>query len=122
MYDKTIMPRADAYRGKVFLLIDTRTFSAAESFAIDLWESGEATLVGCPTGGDTGSRPETFQSPAGISFRVATSSPRLSPSGFPLEGRGVPPHYKVAQTVKDFMNGIDTQLEFALGLIQNGKD
>ena len=122
LYDKTIMPRADAYRGKVFLLIDTRTFSAAESFAIDLWESGEATLVGCPTGGDTGSRPETFQSPAGISFRVATSSPRLSPSGFPLEGRGVPPHYKVAQTVKDFMNGIDTQLEFALGLIQNGKD
>lgn len=122
LYDKTIMPRADAYRGKVFLLIDTRTFSAAESFAIDLWESGEATLVGCPTGGDTGSRPETFQSPAGISFRVATSSPRLSPSGFPLEGRGVPPHYKVAQTVKDFMDGIDTQLEFALGLIQNAKD
>ncbi len=122
LYDKTIMPRADAYRGKVFLLIDTRTFSAAESFAIDLWESGEATLVGCPTGGDTGSRPETFKSPAGISFRVATSTPRLSPSGFPLEGRGVPPHYKVAQTVKDFMNGIDTQLEFALGLIQNAKD
>jgi hypothetical protein len=46
----------------------------------------------------------------------------LSPGGFPLEGRGVPPHYKVAQTVKDFMAGIDTQLEFALGLIQKGHD
>ena len=120
LYDKTLKPRADAYRGKVFLLIDTRTFSAAESFAIDLWESGEVILIGCPTGGDTGSGPETFKSPAGLSFRVATSEPRLSPKGFPLEGRGVPPHYKVAQTVKDFMSGIDTQLEFTLNLIQKG--
>ena len=122
LYDKTLKPRADAYRGKVFLLIDTRTFSAAESFAIDLWESGEVTLVGCPTGGDTGSRPEIFQSPSGLSFRIATREPRLSPGGFPLEGQGVPPHYKVAQTVKDFMDGIDTQLDFALGLIQKGRD
>ena len=121
LYDKTLKPRADAYRGKVFLLIDTRTFSAAESFAIDLWESGEVTLVGCPTGGDTGSRPEIFQSPSGLSFRIATREPRLSPGGFPLEGQGVPPHYKVAQTVKDFMDGIDTQLEFALDLIQKGR-
>lgn len=118
LYDKTLKPRADAYRGKVFLLIDTRTFSAAESFAIDLWESGEVILIGCPTAGDTGSHPEIFHSPSGLSFRLATSDPRLSPGGFPLEGRGVPPHYKVAQTVKDFMSGIDTQLEFALGLIQ----
>ena len=118
LYDKTIKPRADAYRGKVFLLIDTRTFSAAESFVIDLWESGEVILVGCPTGGDTGSGPEIFQSPSGLSFRIATSKPRLSPKGFPLEGRGVPPRYEVAQTVKDFMDGIDSQLEFTLKLIQ----
>ena len=122
LYDKTIKPRADAYRGKVFLLIDTRTFSAAESFAIDLWESGEVILVGCPTGGDTGSHPEIFQSPSGLSFRVATSEPHLSPGGFPLEGHGVPPHYNVTQTVNDFMAGIDTQLEFALSLIQKGND
>ena len=122
LYDKTLKPRADAYRGKVFLLIDTRTFSAAESFAIDLWESGEVILIGCPTAGDTGSHPEIFHSPSGLSFRLATSEPRLSPGGFPLEGRGVPPHYKVAQTVKDFMAGIDTQLEFALGLIQKEHD
>ncbi len=122
LYDKTLKPRADAYKGKMFLLIDTRTFSAAESFAIDLWESGEVTLVGCPTGGDTGSHPDIFHSPSGLSFRIATGEPRLSPKGFPLEGRGVPPHYKVAQTVKDFMNGIDTQLEFTLNLIQKGID
>ncbi len=119
LYDKTLTPRADAYRGKVFLLIDTRTFSAAESFAIDLWESGEVVLVGCPTGGDTGNSPDIFQSPSGLYFRIPLREPRLTPKGFPLEGRGVPPHHKVAQTVKDFMAGIDTQLEFTLNLIQN---
>ncbi len=118
LYDKTLKPRDDAFPGKVFLLIDTRTFSAAESFAIDLWESGEVVLIGCPTGGDTGSGPEIFQSPSGLSFRIATSEPRQTPKGFPLEGQGVPPHYNVVQTVKDFMAGIDTQLEFALRLIQ----
>jgi carboxyl-terminal processing protease len=118
LFDRTIKPRADAYRGKVFLLIDTPTFSAAESFAIDLWESGEVTLVGQPTAGDTGNKPENFQSPSGLNFRIPLSAPRLSPKGFPLEGRGVPPHYEVAQTVGDFMAGIDTQLEFTLNLIQ----
>lgn len=118
LYDKTLKPRDDAFPGKVFLLIDTRTFSAAESFAIDLWESGEVVLIGCPTSGDTGSGPEIFQSPSGLSFRIATSEPRQTPKGFPLEGQGVPPHYNVVQTVKDFMAGIDTQLEFALRLIQ----
>lgn len=118
LYDETIKPRADVFRGKVFLLIDTPTFSAAESFALDLWESGEVTLIGNPTGGDTGNGPEVFQSPAGLFFRIPLREPQQSPKGFPLEGRGVPPHYEVAQTVKDFMTGIDTQLAFTLTLIQ----
>ncbi|MBO4641535.1 MAG: S41 family peptidase [Bacteroidaceae bacterium] len=118
LYDETIKPRSDAYRGKVFLLIDTPTFSAAESFALDLWESGEVTLIGNPTGGDTGNGPEIFQSSAGLFFRIPLREPLRSPNGFPLEGRGVPPHYEVAQTVKDFMAGVDTQLAFTLDLIQ----
>ena len=43
---------------------------------------------------------------------------RLADSRWKGEGA---PHYKVAQTVKDFMDGIDTQLEFALDLIQKGR-
>ena len=118
LYSRTIKPRNDAYHGKVFLLIDTPTFSAAESFAIDLWESCEVTLIGQPTAGDTGNGPELFHSQSGLYFRIPLREPLQSPDGFPLEGRGVPPHYEVAQTVKDFMAGIDTQLEFTLNLIQ----
>lgn len=76
LYDKTLKPRADAYKGKLFLLIDTRTFSAAESFVIDLWESGEVTLVGCPTGGDTGSQPEYSI----LRLTFPSESPRVSPA------------------------------------------
>ena len=90
------------------------TFSAAESFAIDLKESGNATLVGEATAGDTGCRPQNFVSKYGIWFRIPTREPRLSPKGHPMEGVGVEPHYKIEQTVADFFNDKDTAVEYIL--------
>jgi len=113
-----IRPREDAFQGKVYLLTDVYTCSAAESFAIDMWESGEVILVGMPTNGDTGNGPNLFSSPSGVAFRIPTRRPKVSPLGFPLEGVGVPPHFEVAQTADDFLAGKDTQLEFVLNLIQ----
>ena len=115
--DTEITPRPDAYQGKLFLLTGTYTFSAAESFTLDLKESGNATLVGEPTGGDTGNRPQTFETSGGIFFRLPTREPSFSPQGFPMEGKGIPPHYEAHQTVADFMNNQDTALETALQLI-----
>jgi len=46
-------PQPDAYKGRIFLLTSNHTFSAAESFVIDMKESGNATLVGETTGGET---------------------------------------------------------------------
>ena len=112
-----ITPRLDAYQGKLFLLTSTYTFSAAESFTLDLKESGNAILVGEVTGGDTGNRPQTFETSGGIFFRLPTREPSLSPQGFPMEGKGIPPHYEAHQTVADFMNNQDTVLETALQLI-----
>lgn len=115
--DTEITPRTDAYQGKLFLLTSTYTFSAAESFALDLKESGNATLIGEPTGGDTGNRPQTFQTSGGIFFRLPTREPSSSPQGFPMEGKGIPPHHEVHQTVSDFMLNRDTVLEAILQLI-----
>ena len=89
------------------------TFSAAESFVIDMKESGNVVLTGEPTAGDTGNRPKTFKTSSGICFRIPTAPPSVSPKGFPLEGIGVAPDYLVSQTVSDFINDKDTQLEFA---------
>lgn len=109
-----IVPQPNAYRGKLFLLTSPYTFSASESFALDIKESGLATVVGETTGGDTGCRPKTFTSKYGICFRVPTREPHLSPKGFPMEGVGIEPHYEVKQTVEDFFTDTDTAIEYIL--------
>ena len=109
-----ITPQPNAYNGKLFLLTSNYTFSAAESFVIDLKESGNAILVGEATAGDTGCRPENFVSKYGIWFRIPTREPHFSPKGFPMEGVGVEPHYEVKQTVEDFLNDKDTAIAYIL--------
>ena len=110
----TIVPQPNAYRGKLFLLTSPYTFSASESFALDIKESGLATVVGETTGGDTGCRPKTFTSKYGICFRIPTRAPHLSPKGFPMEGVGIEPHYEVKQKVEDFFTDTDTAIEYIL--------
>lgn len=112
--NKMMSPMNNAYKGKVILLISPKTFSAAESFVIDMKESGNVVLVGEPTGGDTGNRPRTFKTTHGICFRIPTASPAVSPKGFPLEGIGVAPDYLIPQTVSDYLNNEDTPLNFAI--------
>ena len=114
---KTMEPTDDAYQGKVFLLTGPITFSAAESFTLDMKESGNATLVGEPTAGDTGNHPVNFSTSHDVWFRVPTREPQNSPKGFPMEGMNIQPHYVVHQTVDDFMQDKDTQLEYVLRLI-----
>ncbi len=113
-----LTPNADAYKGKVYLLISPRTCSAAESFAIDMRESGNVTLVGEITSGDTGNNPKNFGTSRGTYFRLPTKEPALSPQGFPMEGVGIPPHHEVTQTIEDFMKNEDTVLNYTLGLIE----
>lgn len=115
---KVMEPQNDAYKGRLYLLISTYTFSAAESFALDIKESGNAILIGSATAGDTGNSPKTFHTSNGIYFRLPTREPSKSPKGFPMEGIGISPDYTVEQTVSDFMNGHDTALDFTIDLIQ----
>ena len=116
--DWEIIPRTDSYKGKLFLLTSTYTFSAAESFTLDLKESGNVIIIGEGTGGDTGNRPRTFHTTNGIYFRLPTKEPSFSPNGFPMEGKSIMPHYEVYQSVNDFMKNRDTVLEFALKMIE----
>lgn len=109
-----ITPQPNTYKGKLFLLTSNHTFSAAESFTIDLKESGYVTLVGEKTAGDTGCTPKNFTSKYGVWFRIPTREPHFSPKGFPMEGTSIEPHHKVKQTVTDFFDDKDTTLEYAL--------
>ncbi|MBE6309999.1 MAG: peptidase S41 [Bacteroidales bacterium] len=109
-----IIPQSNAYKGKLFLLTSNLTFSAAESFTIDVKESGNAILVGEATAGDTGNAPDLFMSKCGLSFRLPTRKPATSPKGFPMEGVGIEPHFKVVQSVEDFLIGKDSVIEYVL--------
>ena len=80
-------------------------------------ESGNVCVVGEPTAGDTGNRPRNFATSHEVWFRIPTREPRKSPQGFPMEGVNIPPHHVVHQTVGDFMQDKDTQLEYVLGMI-----
>lgn len=113
-----LTPKSNHYKGQLFVLISPFTFSAAESFVIDLLEGGNVTLVGMPTGGDTGNQPRIYQSDLGYSYRFPSRhKAQVSGKGFPMEGRSIEPHHVVDLTVSDFMDGRDTVLNYALDLI-----
>lgn len=119
--DETMKPTKDAYKGKLYILTSGYTFSAAESFVIDMRESNNAIIIGEPTAGDTGNGPELFYSKFGIPFRLPTRTPRKSHLGFPLEGVAIPPHYQINQTVEDFKKSKDTVLEYTLNKIKKSE-
>lgn len=102
-------------------MTSNHTFSAAESFTIDLKESGYVTLVGEKTAGDTGCAPKDFTSKYGIWFRIPTSKAKLSSKEFPMEGTNIEPHYEVKQTISDFFDNKDTALGYVLNELINNQ-
>jgi len=110
--------RNDCYTGNVYLLMGTYSFSAAESFIITMKESGDAVLVGEPSAGDSGGFPQFFRSKHGICFRLPIIDRMQTPGGHPLEGVAIKPHHVVKQTVADFLEGRDTQLEYVLSQLK----
>jgi carboxyl-terminal processing protease len=116
---KKLKPNTENFKGKLFVLISTNTFSAAESFALDLFESGDATFIGTPTVGDTGNRPKKYTTDYGMSFRIPRRrSPQVSFKGFPMEGIGIPPHFVMELTIDDYFKEKDTVLEYAIKFIE----
>ena len=117
---RRLKPNTENFRGRLFVLISTNTFSAAESFALDLFESGDATFIGTATGGDTGNRPKKYTTDYGMSFRIPRrKSPQVSFKGFFMEGIGIHPDIEVELTIDDYLKEKDTVLEYTIKLIEN---
>jgi carboxyl-terminal processing protease len=130
---RILQPHQNYYKGKLILLTSVMTGSAAESFVLDIKESGRATIVGLATAGDTGNGPQSltlnglYGSPpdGGSELRNTVfvfptrKPPQISPKGFPMEGVGIPPDYYVETSVEDYLNNVDGVLKFAVNLIRN---
>lgn len=115
-------PSKQPFTGKLIVLIDGRTFSAASDFSAILSNLKNVVFVGVETGGGYQGNTSALNAVLTLPntrFKVnihlwdiwsAVKPPKHS-------GRGVLPTYSVNRKSGDWLNGIDTQLEFAINFI-----
>ncbi len=103
------------YRGRVVVLVDGATGSAAEIFSAVLQERGRATIVGRKTAGAV--LASWFHGlPDGGELQLSCQD-YVTPQGRRLEGNGVEPDVKVVLTVADVRAGRDQDLAAALRVL-----
>lgn len=104
----------NSYKGKLVILVDELSISAAEIFA-DLFQiTNSAIIIGEQTPGNVLSG-ELFYLSNGYNLLLPVSN-WIRNDGNKLEGIGVIPDYTVKLSKSDLFKGIDTQLEFAINL------
>lgn len=106
------------YDGPVALLIGPQTFSAGEDFAVAFELMRRGTIVGEPSGGNTG-QPLMFVLPGGGRARVRTKHDHYG-DGRSFLFRGVQPSVVARPTVNGFRAGRDEALETALRTVTSG--
>jgi C-terminal peptidase prc len=110
-------PVQNAYGGPLVVLIDVMSASSAEEFSGALQAIGRAVVVGersagvCVVG-------DVMQLPNGALLMYPRAQTRTA-DGTVLEGRGVIPDIEVALDRSLLLQGIDSQLEAAIGYIKN---
>ena len=115
---RQVRPRGPRYAGPAAVLIDARTGSSAEEFALLLVESGRAVAVGRTSGGTAGS-PLAFPLTSGGSVRFSSGDLRLL-NGQRLEGQGIAPAVTVRWTRDDWRSGADPDVAAAERLLVGG--
>lgn len=113
-YDLTPHQRF-AFDGPVAVLIDGRTASAGDYFALAAHLGTDAILVGSQTAGAFGGSGPLVPLGDELGLSASFDSARCNDAeGRPLEGRGVVPHIEVEYDPRDLANEVDTVLERAV--------
>lgn len=107
----------DRYRGKVAVLINEETGSAAEGFAWHMKLKTNAILIGRKTQGALLGA-EYFSLPDDWRLGVPTHS-GWGPDGKPVIDEPVAPHIETKWTLKDICSGTDPDMAKALSLIES---
>ena len=111
-------PIANAYPGKVVILVDEHSMSSSEEFSGSLQALGRATIVGSQTPGICLVM-NIKKLPYGtiLAYPIAQGQ---TPDGRVLENNGVVPDIQVALDRAQLLQGRDTQLEAAINYIEKG--
>lgn len=110
-----VQPQDAAYKGRLVVLADYGTFSAAEDFLMPLIQQGRAEQVGTTTAGSTG-QPFMERLGDGMWFRVGAKR-QLFPDGRQFEGVGHVPQHEVRISRDDILSGVDPVLDYAENLL-----
>jgi carboxyl-terminal processing protease len=104
--------RGQIFRGPVAMLIDARTFSAAEDTVAVFRLMCRGIILGSASAGSTG-QPWMFDMPGGGSARICVKRDSY-PDGTSFVGTGVAPDVEVPLTIEDIRNNRDGALERAV--------
>lgn len=105
-----------AFAGKIAVLIDSESFSAAELFAAAIQDSGRGRIVGRKSKGAALNNTEQ-QLPDGGRLYVSIRDYRTM-RGQRVEGRGVQADVPVQVTLDDLRRNLDRDLERALEILR----
>jgi len=105
------------YAGRVAVLVDNATASAAEIFSAVLQDHGRATIVGRKTAGAVLAS-MFYALPDGGELQLSCED-YVTPRGRRLEGDGVVPDIAVPLTLDDLRAGRDPDLDTALAALQS---
>ncbi len=119
-----MLPSNKRFKGKVYILIGGKTFSAGSSFALFCKNQG-ITLVGEETGGgyymQTGGYPIIYTLPnSGIKILISfVKINRYVKDKTVKKGRGILPDIEIPLTVQSLIKGRDSQLDYIIKQINN---
>lgn len=109
-------PAPQPYNGPVAMLVDARTFSAAEDTAATFKLMKRGPIIGEATGGSTG-QPVLRRLPGGGMVRVCAKRDSY-PDGSDFVGIGVQPDVVARMTAEGLIQGQDPALQRALELLK----
>lgn len=104
------------YDKPIAILIDENTASASEILSSALHENDRATLIGTKTFGK-GLVQKVFSLPNQTGMNI-TIAQYLTPNGNDINNKGIEPDYNVNIAHNDFLDNIDTQLEYAQNYLE----
>jgi carboxyl-terminal processing protease len=108
---RQVPPSADAYAGRMFLLVDRFCGSACEDFVMPFKDTGRAVVVGETTQGSSGN---PYRTDLGDGITVAIGAVRYRyPDGSAFEGVGIIPDIAIDRRPADFASARDRALERA---------
>lgn len=120
-FTKVKEPKATAFKGKIYVLINGGSFSASSIISSNLKGSGRATFVGQETGGDyngtvAGFMPEIKLPNSQLIVRIGVMNvvPHYKT---PVIGHGIYPDQEIVPTLQDKIEGKDPELQWIVNEI-----